>query len=113
MAPPRIAGLTKLTLQTAPSVCHECIWWQSRGRRGIDKDRWMERGELEFGAFGTVYYDGDGRVLGSMQYGPAPLFPRAYELPAGPPPAHPMPAPRAHVAHGAPPGGLPSAFPPG
>jgi hypothetical protein len=85
MAPPRIAGLTKLTLQTTPSVCHECIWWQSRGHRGIDKDRWMERVELEFGAFGTVYYDGDGRVLGSMQYGPAPLFPRAYELPAGPP----------------------------
>jgi hypothetical protein len=45
----------------------------------------MERVELEFGAFGTVYYDGDGRVLGSMQYGPALLFPRARELPAGPP----------------------------
>src|SRR5205814_9023555 len=26
----------------------------------------------------------DGRVLGSMQYGPASLFPRAAELPAGP-----------------------------
>ena len=37
----------------------------------------MERAELDFGPFGTVYYDGDGRVLGSMQYGPAPLFPRA------------------------------------
>ena len=45
----------------------------------------MEKVELEFGAFGTVYYDGDGRVLGSMQYGPAPSFPRAYELPGGPP----------------------------
>ena len=45
----------------------------------------MEKLELEFGAFGTVYYDSDGRVLGSMQYGPAELFPRAYELPAGPP----------------------------
>ena len=45
----------------------------------------MERLELEHGAFGTVYYDNDGRVLGSMQYGPAPAFPRAYELPAGPP----------------------------
>ena len=85
MAPPRLAGLTKLTLETAPSVCHTCVWWQSRGRREVDKDRWMERVELEFGAFGTVYYDGDGRVLGSMQYGPAPLFPRAYELPGGPP----------------------------
>jgi hypothetical protein len=83
--PPRLAGLTKLTLETAPSVCHECIWWQTRGRREVDKDRWMERAELEFGAFGTIYYDGDGRVLGSMQYGPATLFPRAGELPAGPP----------------------------
>src|SRR5713101_6861529 len=85
MAPPKLAPLTKLTLMTAPTACHACVWWQSRGRRGIDKDRWMERFEGEFGAFGTVYYDGDGRVLGSMQYGPAPLFPRAYELPAGPP----------------------------
>ncbi len=83
--PPQISGLTKLTLETAPSVCHECIWWQTRGRRPIDKSRWMEKVELEFGAFGTVYYDNDGRVLGSMQYGPAPAFPRAYELPGGPP----------------------------
>jgi hypothetical protein len=81
----RLAGLTKLTLETAPTVCHTCIWWQSRGRRDIDKDRWMERVELDFGAFGTVYYDSDGEVLGSMQYGPAGTFPRAYELPAGPP----------------------------
>jgi hypothetical protein len=84
VSPPRLAGLTKLTLETAPAVCHECIWWQTRGRREVDKDRWMERAELEFGAFGTIYYDGDGRVLGSMQYGPAALFPRAGELPAGP-----------------------------
>src|SRR6059058_5353522 len=83
--PPRLAGLTKLTLLTAPTVCHECIWWQSRGRRTIDKDRWMEKVELEFGAWGTVYYDSDNRVLGSMQYGPAAVFPRAYELPGGPP----------------------------
>jgi hypothetical protein len=84
MAPPRLAGLTKLTLETAPTVCHACVWWQERGRREVDKDRWMERVELDFGSFGTVYYDGDGRVLGSMQYGPAPVFPRAQELPAGP-----------------------------
>jgi hypothetical protein len=83
--PPRLVGLTKLTLETAPAVCHECVWWQSRGRRSPDKDRWMEKTELEFGAFGTVYYDADGRVLGSMQYGPAQAFPRAAELPGGPP----------------------------
>jgi hypothetical protein len=83
--PTRLASLTKLTLETAPTVCHQCVWWQSRGRRELDKDRWMERVELEFGSFGTIYYDGDGRVLGSMQYGPAGAFPRAHELPGGPP----------------------------
>jgi len=85
VAPPRLAGLTRLTLETAPSVCHECTWWQARGWRDVDKARWMERVELDWGPFGTVYYDGDARVLGSMQYGPAALFPRAYELPGGPP----------------------------
>jgi hypothetical protein len=83
--PPRLAGLTKLTLETAPTVCRECIWWQSRGRRSPDKDKWMERVELDFGSWGTVYYDNDGRVLGSMQYGPVRAFPRAAELPGGPP----------------------------
>ena len=81
----RLAGLTGATLETAPTVCQTCVWWQTRGRREVDKDRWMERVELGFGAFGTVYYDGDGRVLGSMQYGPSSLFPRAADLPAGPP----------------------------
>jgi len=80
-----IAALTKLTLETAPSVCHDCVWWQARGRRTVDKERWMEKVELDFGAFGTVYYDSDGRVLGSMQYGPSQAFPRAFELPGGPP----------------------------
>lgn len=83
--PPRLTGLTKLTLETAPTVCHECVWWQARGRRSVEKSRWMEKVELDFGAWGTVYYDSDGRVLGSMQYGPAQAFPRAWELPAGPP----------------------------
>jgi hypothetical protein len=83
--PPRLAGMTKLTLETAPSVCHNCVWWQSRGRRTVDKDRWMEKTELDFGTFGMIYYDADGLVLASMQYGPAPSFPRAYELPGGPP----------------------------
>ena len=84
-ARPRVAGLTGATLETAPTVCHECVWWQSRGGAELDKQRWIERVELDWGAFGTVYYDDDGRVLGSMQYGPPELFPRAYELPGGPP----------------------------
>ncbi|MGZ4258351.1 MAG: hypothetical protein ACXVRE_11360 [Gaiellaceae bacterium] len=82
----RLAGLTGATLPQVAPVCHECVWWQSRtaGRR-VDKQRWVEKAETEFGAWGTVYYDDDRRVLGSMQYGPARLFPLGDELPAGPP----------------------------
>jgi hypothetical protein len=81
----KIAGLTGATLPTAPTVCHDCVWWQSRTGRRIDKRKWIAGTEEEWGAWGTVYYDDDGRVLGSMQYGPSDLFPRAAELPAGPP----------------------------
>jgi hypothetical protein len=81
----RIAGLTGATLDTTPAVCHECIWWQSRSGRRVDKRRWIHGTEEEWGAWGTVYYDDDGRLLGSMQFGPSGLFPRAGELPAGPP----------------------------
>jgi hypothetical protein len=65
-------------------VCHGCVWWQSGSGREADKDRWIEKAEDDWGAWGSVYFDDDGRVLGSMQYGPAWLFPRAAELPAGP-----------------------------
>jgi hypothetical protein len=85
MAGPNVAGLTGVTLQTAPEVCRGCVWWQSRSGRTVNKQKWIEKAETEWGPWGAVYYDGDGRVLGSMQYGPAELFPRAAELPAGPP----------------------------
>jgi hypothetical protein len=84
VAGPQLAGLTGATLEHVPGVCHECVWWQSRSGRSTDKRKWIERAESDWGAWGTVYYDADGRVLGSMQYGPAELFPRASELPAGP-----------------------------
>jgi len=84
---PRVAGLTGATLPSTPSVCHECVWWQSRGGRTANKHRWIERVEEGFGSWGTVYMDDDGRLLGSMQYGPSAAFPRAHELPAGPPSA--------------------------
>ncbi len=62
------------------------MFWQAPRARSVDKRRWIEKTEDEWGAWGTVYHDADGRLLGSMQYGPARLFPRAYELPGGPPP---------------------------
>lgn len=81
----RLAGLTGATLETAPAVCRTCTWWQTRGNREPEKAKWAERAEDEWGAWGTLYRDDDGRVLGTMQYGPAHLFPRAADLPAGPP----------------------------
>ena len=81
----RVLGLTGATLPTAPAVCHACVFWQSPRGRETDKSRWIEKTEDEWGAWGTVYYDADGGLLGSMQYGPAAFFPRAYELPGGPP----------------------------
>ena len=80
-----VEGLTGITLQDAPEVCHGCVWWQSRAGRRVDKRKWIEKAETEWGPWGTVYVDNDGQLLGSMQYGPSQLFPRAAELPAGPP----------------------------
>jgi hypothetical protein len=81
----RVRGLTGATLPAAPTVCHDCVWWQSRAGKRTPKHRWIERAEDNWGAWGTIYVDDDGRTLGSMQYGPSELFPRAEELPAGPP----------------------------
>jgi hypothetical protein len=83
--PTRVSGLTTGTIGDAPPVCHGCVWWQSRGNKTASKQRWMEKAEEDWGEWGSVYYDDDGRVLGSMQFGPAALFPRAADLPAGPP----------------------------
>jgi len=83
--PARVEALSRGTLATAPGVCRDCVWWQSRGNRTASKERWIERVEEEHGSWGTIYYDDDGSVLGSMQYGPSGLFPRADDLPAGPP----------------------------
>jgi hypothetical protein len=82
---PRLAGLTGASLETVPAVCQTCVWWQTRGNREPDKRKWIERAEADWGAWGSIYRDEDGRVLGSLQYGPSQLFPRARDLPAGPP----------------------------
>jgi hypothetical protein len=81
----RVRGLTGATLPSAPTVCHDCVFWQSKAGEAASKRKWIEKAEDDWGAWGTLYVDDDGRVLGSMQYGPAELFPRADDLPAGPP----------------------------
>ena len=87
MAVTRLTGLTKLTLETAPSVCHECVWWQARGRRReVDKERWMDRVSRRSSArSGPSTTATTGGRSACSSTGPAPLFPRAYELPGGPP----------------------------
>jgi hypothetical protein len=77
--------LTATTLQGAPQVCHECVFWQSQSGREVSKPRWAERVEEEWGAWGTLYAGDEDRLLGCVQYGPSVFFPRAEELPAGPP----------------------------
>ena len=79
-----VSALTRTTVDSGPAVCRDCVWWQSRGNRTASKERWAERAEDDFGEWGTIYLDDDGRLLGSMQYGPSHLFPRAADLPAGP-----------------------------
>jgi hypothetical protein len=81
----RVAALTGATIAVAPTVCQSCVWWQSRAGRDEDKRRWIDKAEDAWGSWGAMYHDDDGRVLGTMQFGPAGLFPRAAELPAGPP----------------------------
>jgi hypothetical protein len=61
------------------------MFWQSRGDRPSLKGKWAEKIEDDWGAWGTLYFGDGDRVLGFIQYGPAGHFPRAWELPAGPP----------------------------
>ena len=81
----RVVGLSRGTLPDTAAVCRDCVWWQSRGNKTASKERWIDKVEDDWGEWGTVYYGDDGKLLGSMQYGPAGLFPRAADLPAGPP----------------------------
>jgi hypothetical protein len=81
----RLEPVTGASIVHAPPVCVGCVFWQSRGQRLAAKGRWAEKIEDDWGPWGTLYrVDGD-RLLGFIQYGPAEHFPRAFELPSGPP----------------------------
>src|SRR5919106_138895 len=69
----------------SPPVCVGCVFWQSRGHRSAATGRWAEKIEEDWGPWGTLYRGDGDRLLGFIQYGPAEHFPRAAELPAGPP----------------------------
>ena len=48
------------------------------------KDRWAERVEDDWGAWGTLYHGEGDRLLGFVQYGPSGQFPRGVRAPGGP-----------------------------
>jgi hypothetical protein len=81
----RLEPVTSPSVVNAPPVCVGCVFWQSRGDRSAPKGRWAERIEEDWGPWGTLYRGDGDRLVGFIQYGPAGHFPRAWELPAGPP----------------------------
>jgi hypothetical protein len=83
--PYRLHPVTTASIAHAPPPCVGCVFWQSRGQRLAAKEKWAEKIEDDWGAWGTLYFGDDDRVLGFIQCGPAGAFPRAWELPAGPP----------------------------
>lgn len=85
--PYRLHPVTTASIAHAPPPCVGCVFWQSRGRRAAAKGRWAERVEDEWGAWGTLYFGDDDRLLGFVQFAPSEHFPQAAELPAGPPSA--------------------------
>src|SRR6266508_4201172 len=83
--PVRLHPVTAASIAHAPPPCVGCVFWQSRGHRVAAKGKWAEKIEEDRGAWGTLYFGDADSLLGFIQYGPAGHFPRAWELPAGPP----------------------------
>jgi hypothetical protein len=83
--PYRLHPVTAASIAHAPPPCVGCVFWQSRGERSAPKGKWAEKIEDDWGPWGTLYLGDGDRLLGFIQYGPAGHFPRAWEVPAGPP----------------------------
>ena len=83
--PYRLHPVTAVSIRQAPAPCVDCVFWQTRDGRTSDKARWAERVEDEWGPWGTLYFAEGDRLLGFIQAAPAEHFPRARDLPAGPP----------------------------
>src|SRR3990170_1940558 len=83
----RLHPVTTVSVTHAPPPCVGCVFWQSRSGRSAPKGKWAERIEDDYGPWGTLYFGDGDRLLGFIQFGPAGHFPRAFELPAGPPSA--------------------------
>lgn len=82
----QLRPLCAATRRDAPDCCEHCVFWQHRSRV-VDadvKERWAQGVERTFGHWGRLLEE-DGRFRGFIQFGPAGAFPRARDMPAGPP----------------------------
>ena len=83
--PYRLHPVNTVSIRHAPAPCVGCVFWQGREGRSVDKARWADKVEEDWGAWGTLYFDENERLLGFIQAAPAAHFPRGQDLPAGPP----------------------------
>ena len=83
--PYRLHPVNAVSIRHAPAPCVDCVFWQAREGRTVDKAKWADRIEEEWGAWGTLYFAENDRLLGFIQFGPSDQFPRGQDLPAGPP----------------------------
>ncbi len=83
--PYRLHPVNAVSIRNAPAPCVECVFWQTRNGKTSEKGRWAERVEEDWGAWGTLYFGENDRLLGFIQAAPAEFFPRGHDLPAGPP----------------------------
>ncbi|HYP22253.1 MAG TPA: hypothetical protein VEV43_01655 [Actinomycetota bacterium] len=83
--PSRLHPVNAVSIRQAPAPCVECVFWQGRDGRSVDKARWADKVEDDWGAWGTLYFAEDDHLLGFIQAAPADHFPRGQDLPAGPP----------------------------
>jgi hypothetical protein len=81
----RLHPVNAVSIRHAPAPCVGCVFWQSRDGRTTDKARWAEKVEEDWGAWGTLYFAENDRLLGFIQAAPTDHFPRGEDLPAGPP----------------------------
>lgn len=78
--------LTAAARGDLPPCCVDCVFWQ-RTREVCDtraKLQWTEDVERSFGPWGRIVNEGPD-LRGMIQYGPSSAFPRARQMPAGPP----------------------------
>jgi hypothetical protein len=85
--PYRLHPANTVSIRHAPRPCVDCVFWQAREGRSVDKAKWADRIEDEWGPWGTLYFAENDRLLGFIQFGPSEHFPRGQDLPAGPPSA--------------------------